>query len=204
MDTILKILNDYPKELAPIKEQAEKYLDNNPRLDEENTIGVIHRPWVARMNWAIILFKGINQNWIPKFEEMTDKNIPDFYRDLLLSLNGCFIYDVNLFGCSKSIFEQGLVDRSILQPLDLSRANISWLHDYRIDPSFFYFGSRRFSKNENLGYFVDGNNQIFTMLKNGTVIKTYDNFNLFLGEEIGLAEERMLQDLPSDISLKLN
>ena len=93
---ILEVLNDLSSEFAPIKSQGEKYIDYNPRIDEEKTIGILHRPWIAPMNWGIILYKGCNQGWLPKFVEMTDKQIPEFYEGFLKSINGCFIYDISL------------------------------------------------------------------------------------------------------------
>lgn len=181
---IRKQIEDWPEWLLSLKELGIEYLDDHAKLLTDKSIYIYHRSWVAPLNWAILLFPKIEDTWIQKFEKMTGKTIPEFYSRFLSLINGCFIFDISLYGLSPSIFNDGLIDRKTSQALDLASANTSWINEFKIEKSFFHFGSRAYNDHENIGYFVDGKNEIFSMLKSGEVISTWPNFEAFLKDEI--------------------
>ncbi len=193
----------FSSELNSIKEQSLKYLRNNSKIGGGDELFIFHRPWVAPMNWGIMLFPKVEIEWIEQFETKSTKYIPEFYRNFLNQINGCFIYDISLYGLTPSIFSSNQLNRSIVQCHDLLSANNSWIREYNVEKSFFYFGSSHYSDSENLGYFVDGNNELFSMLKDGTVISNWNNFESFLADEILKEEEKMKLEIPKEIEIKI-
>jgi hypothetical protein len=195
-------LTKFDKDYKPIIQQGLKYISNNSNIDEFNTLNILHRPWVASENWGIKLYDSAKLSWIEDFARKTGKVIPDFYVSFLLNLNGCFIYDLSLFGLPPSLYGNGVLNRSILQCHDLTAANNSWIVEYRIDEKAFYFGGRAYSEDENVGYFYF-NDLIFSIRNNGEVIDKWLNFYDFLDSEIEKAEIMMLKGKPIDVEIKV-
>lgn len=190
-------------ELNSIKRQSLKYLQNNSKIGSRDELFIFHRPWIAPMNWGLMLFPKTENDWIEQFETKSKKYIPKFYRNFLNQINGCFIYDISLYGLTPSIFSSNQLNRSNVQCHDLLSANNSWIREYNVEKSFFHFGSSHFSETENLGYFVDGNQEIFSMLKDGKVISTWKHFDEFLFDEIGRAENNMKLEIPKGIEIRI-
>ena len=115
------------------------------------------------------------------------------YQNLLLKINGCFIFDMNLFGLTPSLYNNKLLDRAKLQCLSLDIANTNWIKEYNIGSKYFYFGSRSYNENENIGYFIV-EDKIKTLLCNGKIICEYKNLKEFLTEEIRISEEMYLKE----------
>jgi hypothetical protein len=189
-----------PDSFLAIKEQGLKYLKNNSKLDT-SAINILHRPWVAPFNWGLTLFKGVNPNWLNQFTKLTNKTIPDFYCEFLLSINGCFIYNLSLYGLTPSIYTKGTLDRSSLQCLDLTTANNNWINEYNVSQDLFYFGGRVYSPSENIGYFVEQNLTIKSIRKNGKEIQEWSDFKTFLIEEVTQAENMMKSEIPKGTEL---
>ena len=163
-------------------------------------MNIFHRPWVAPFNWGLRLYKGVDKNWLEQFEQKTQKVIPDFYKDFLLEINGCFIYDLSLFGLLPSIFLKGVLDRTQLQCHDLVTANTNWIYEYKVDKNNFHFGGRSYTYSENIGYFFDSN-KIRALRSNGKTIKEWQNFSVFLNDEIKEAEKMMIKEIPKEIEI---
>ncbi len=196
MDDIYKIINTYPDEYLAIKKQARKYVQNGSNIDDNHRVNILHRPWVARLNWGLMIYKGADTKWIDEAEVIINKTIPDFYKRFLTNINGCFLYDISMFGLIHSL------TRSFLQCHSLTTANNDWIKEFDIDQSFFHFGGGHYSYEERTGYFY-GQNKIISVRKNGKFVKEWTNFSDFLNEELTRAEQKMLKDVPKNIVLKV-
>lgn len=192
-EEINAFLNKLSADWHPIKEQANKYFDNYSRLREDGAVQIFRRPWIAPLNFGLVIFPPVYEKWLNEFYMQTGIEIPSLYKHILLNVNGCFVYDFSLYGLPKSVYTEGLLDRSYLQQYDLGSANMYWKHEYKIDNSWFYIGGRHYSFEENLGYFLNGN-EIFSVRKNGTVLNIWTDFNDFLIEEIRIVEQNMIRE----------
>lgn len=202
MKEILERKESFSKELKPISIQIEKYLNNNSNIDEL-VLNVLHRPWIAPLNWGLMLYRGAKAEWFSEYEEMTGKVIPNFYKEFLTNINGAFIYGISLYGLTPSIFEKGLLNRTRLQCHDLATANNRWNINYKVDQNLFYFGGRHYSDDENVGYFWK-NNIILCYRTNGKLLKQWNTFEEMLSEEIEIAEKMMLEEVPKEYTIKIN
>lgn len=197
---IKKRLKKIDKKYPAISSQCHKYLENNSKIDDNNTINIFHRPWVARQNWGIKLFDPIKSSWTKEFKTRTQKEIPDFYKDFLKITNGGFIYDMSLYGLPPTIYKNGLLSRSVLQCHDLTSANNNWIVEYEIEKDCFHFGGRAYTFDENVGYFYK-NNEIICLQNSGEIIGKWKDFNDFLNDEIGKAEKMMKDEIPINIEI---
>ena len=203
MDNLNARIENIPDEYFAIKRQAIKYLQNNSSIDNKKTLNIFHRPWVASLNWGIMLYQGVEFPWIKKFEEITGKIIPPFYQKFLLSMNGCFIHDIALNGIAPSVYSDGILNRSYLECHDLALANKTWIKEYAVDENYFHFGGRSYNDNEIIGYFSK-EDKIMLIRKNGMIIKEWFNFSVFLEEEIKIAELQMLKEIPKKSNVIIN
>ena len=201
--SLMSKIDSYPEEYLPIKRQAKKYLRNNSSIDDHNTLNIFHRPWVAPFNWGLILYQGADRNWIEQFEQKTQKIIPGAYKNFLLTINGCFIYDLSLYGLTPSIYLEGTLDRSQLQCHDLTTANTDWIFEYKVDKNYFHFGSGFYTDSENIGYFFD-DIKIRSIRTNGEFVKQWADFTDFLSDEISTVERIMLAKIPEDTKLLID
>lgn len=156
-EILLAKINAYPDEYLSIKRQAKKYISNNSSLDKDDTLKIFHRPWVAPLNWGIRFYKGADGKWLEEYENRTQTTIPNAYKKFLLTINGCFIYDLSLFGLTPSIYSKGTLDRSELQCHDLISANKDWIREYPLNQDYFHFGGHAYTYEENVGYFFHEN-----------------------------------------------
>ncbi len=202
-DQIKTAVDQYPDDFFGIKQQANKYLPNNSNIDESGTLNIFHRPWVAPYNWGVKLYQGAPAQWINTFEEKTSRPIPNAYKQFLVAINGCFIYDFSLFGLPPSAYVSGTLNRSLLQCLDLGLANTGWIKEYEINKNWFHFGSRAYNDEENIGYFFDGN-IIKAVLDNGKIKDEWTNFPDFLRDEIAKAEKMMKEGIPKNTKVIIN
>ncbi|HVU56229.1 MAG TPA: hypothetical protein VHD83_14290 [Puia sp.] len=200
LQTLTSAIHTLPDEYLPIKQQALKYINNNSRIDNNNTLKILHRPWVAPLNWGLMLYPGASQDWLSEYRPKTGRIIPDFYGRFLSAINGCFIYDLSLYGIPGSMHEKNLLNRRVLQCHDLAIANHDWMLEYKVPSGYFYFGSRSYSYSENLGYFWH-NDKIKAVRKNGKTLAEWTDFTSFLQDEIAVAEKKMLEQAPRDVRL---
>ncbi|GHS85135.1 hypothetical protein FACS1894103_6410 [Campylobacterota bacterium] len=144
-------------------------------------------------SYMIELYRGIDGDWIEKFKNNTQIDIPHIYQNLLLQINGFFIFDISLYGLTPSIYAKGLLDRKMLQCQSLDDANTQWIREFKVSNTYFHIGGRSYSDEENIGYFII-DNKIQTILENGKIINEYKNIKDFLTEEIKIAEEMYLEE----------
>ena len=194
MKDILKSIDTFPDEYFAIKKQAKKYSLNGSTIDDDQQINILHRPWVARLNWGLMIYKGVDTKWISEAEVTINRTIPDFYKRFLTNANGCFLYDISLFGLTHSL------TRSFLQCHSLISANNDWIKEFDVDQNLFHFGGGTYSDEENTGYFY-GLNKIMSVRKNGKILQEWTSFSDFLNDELDRAEREMLKDIPKQIKL---
>jgi hypothetical protein len=192
-EEINSFLDGFDNELEAIKKYGIKYLKYSSTIGLDKSIKIGHNPVIAPENYMIVLYEGINSNWIEKFKNNTKINIPSIYQNLLLKINGFFIFDITLYGLTPSIYTEGLLDRKILQCLSLDSANTQWIKEYKLDKKYFYIGGRPYNYEENIGYFII-DNKIQTILNNGKIITEYKNIKDFLTEEIKIAEKMYFEE----------
>jgi hypothetical protein len=202
MQRLISKIDNLPDEYLSIKKQAFKYLNNNSNISDLGTLNIFHRPWIAPLNWGLMLYTGAEAKWFELFREKTKMEIPEFYKNFLSQINGCFIYDISLFGLTPSVYLKGRLDRSKLQCHDLTTANIQWIKEFEVDKKYFHFGGRQHSDSEELGYFFDGD-KIMAILHNGVVINEWTSYFDFLYDEIELAEQKALGNIPKGINVIL-
>jgi hypothetical protein len=199
MKEILERIDALPLELGSIAIQAKKYVKNNSNIDEK-VLNVLHRPWVAPLNWGLMLYSGAKHEWFSEFTKRTEKEIPDFYKNFLKSVNGGFIYGMSMYGLTPSSYETGTLNRTILQCHDLTTANNSWIREYDVEPKLFHFAGRSYTRSENVGYFFD-DEKVLCYRKNGELIDTWTTFGEMLFDEIEIVEQMMLEKVPEDVEL---
>lgn len=202
MDSIKKILNTISDNFKPIKHISNKYIKFGGSIEENNLI-IYNQKWIAPLKYGIRLFENAPVGFITKFEKDNNTKIPLIYKEFLREVNGCFIFDFDLFGLTPSIYTTGLLNRSKVQCFDLGTANRNGIAEYDIDEKLFHFGGRAYSYDENIGYFMDSTGIIKSIRKNGQIIKEWTDFSEFLSEEIEAAEKMMIDELPKDEKEKL-
>lgn len=200
IEILASAIHALPDEYMPIREQALRYINNNSKVDENRTLKILHRPWVAPLNWGLTLYPGAPHDWLAEYRERTGQPIPEFYSRFLSAINGCFIYDLSLYGIPPSMHEKNLLNRRVLQCHDLATANRDWICEYKVAPGSFYFGGRSYSYSENIGYFWD-NGKIRSVRKNGKTQSEWTDFTTFLHDEIAVVEKKMLEQLPGNVKI---
>ena len=98
-----------------------------------------------------------------------------------------------IYGLTPSLYNNKLLDRTMHQCMSLDQANTQWIKEYNVDKKLFYFGSRAYSNEENIGYFLNGK-KIQTILENGEIKNEYISIKEFLEEEIKISEEIYLKE----------
>ncbi|WP_203257632.1 SMI1/KNR4 family protein [Hyunsoonleella ulvae] len=202
MQNIEERINSFSIELDAISKQAKKYLRNDSKIDD-SVLNILHRPWVAKLNWGLMLYSPAKNNWFSQFESNTKKIIPGFYKSFLQNINGGFIYGMSLYGLPTSLYTKGTLTRGRLQCHDLTTANSNWILGYDVNRDLFHFGSRTYTYDENVGYFFDGE-KIMCFRKSGELTNSWNTFEEMLNEEVEILENQMLQNVPSDVQLILN
>jgi hypothetical protein len=191
---IKSFLDNLPDEWNAIKQQAVKYFDDDSDMRKDGAAQIFKRPWIAPLNFGLLLFPPVKKEFIILFEQRTGKAMPSLYKSVLLQMNGCFAYDFSLYGLPESMYQRNLLDRSFLQQYDLGAANMHWIYEYEVNDRLFHIGSRAYSFEENVGYFIDGENNILSIKTNGEQIRKWNSFESFLLEEIQEAEILMIKE----------
>jgi len=193
--SIVETLNDFLDDYHSIKSISLKYLKFGGKKTNSD-LSIYNQTWIAPLKYGIILFSPTPIEFIERFEKNNLIRIPPFYKQFLLNMNGCFIFDLNLFGLTPSIYLNGLLNRSEVQCFDLATANSHWIREYDIKEELFHFGNRKYSYEENIGYFLDKSGKIKSIRKNGQLVKQWSDFSQFLNDEIALVEKMMIDKLP--------
>ena len=201
-DLMEKRITEISEKYYPIKRISLKYLKTGS-IQEGADLMIYNQKWVAPLSYGIRIFGMTPVDYIEKYEKDNKISIPTIYKEFLLEVNGCFIFDFDLFGLTPSMYEKGTLDRSKVQCFDLSTANKNWIYEYNINEELFHFGGRAYSYDENIGYFIDKKGIIKSIRNNGEVLREWFNFTEFLNEEINIVEKDMIESLPEDEKKKL-
>lgn len=175
--------------MAPVEALARRLIDRGCSANDSSLM-LGHRPWVAPLNYALILFPPAPRTWIEAFGKRTKIAIPTFYRAFLTeSTNGLTAFDFSLYGLSPSMqADFPMLDRSSRQCLDLSLANQDWAMEFGRDNGF-HIGSRNTGDDGQLGYFTHQDGEIIAVdRKLGRAVKSWTGFPAFLAEELAAAE----------------
>jgi hypothetical protein len=144
-----------------------------------------------------MIWPGADSELVYEAEQSLGRALPGFYKQFLLNINGCFLYDISMFGLNQYF------TRSVLQCHSLLTANQEWIREYNIDQNLFYFGEGSYSESENTGYFYGGN-RFYAIRREGTVVKEWSEFALFLRDELSRAEREMLKEVPNGVKLTIS
>jgi hypothetical protein len=189
MDQIQRAVGRYSDCLAPIREAVGRYLKYPSSVNEDGVMNVGHRPWEAPESYMFRLFPGIQRKALVGYAKAFQLEIPKIYVEVLRELNGAFCFGMSLYGIPPSMLgNPPLLDRKRVQCLDLSRAK-GWTAEYHITQNSFHFGGRHFSYEENVGYFMDGEDRIRSVRKGGKVVAEWTSLAAFLKDELAASEK---------------
>src|SRR5262249_13271349 len=138
----------------------------------------------------LMLYPGIDREALVRYCERFGIRIPEMYVDFLREVNGAFCLGMSLCGIPPSMLgDPPRLNRKILQCHDLATAATHWIREYRVPDGFFHFGSRHFSYNENVGYFIEQNKRIISVRGRSRVIGEWTSFTEFLWDELPASEQ---------------
>lgn len=199
---IKSFLDKLSPNLEIVRQQASRYyyFDEKANIRTDGTVQLFNMTWVAPLKYGLLLFPPAPELFIQTFEIEENIIIPPLYKDILSAMNGCYLYNFTLFGLPESMYKKGLLDRSDVFQFDLSTANNFWKLEYNIDSGLFHFGGRAYSDEENIGYFIDNNQHILSVLQSGEVIKSWASFKSFIKDEVLEAEAMMRKNLPPELA----
>jgi hypothetical protein len=198
-ERIRKRLNELPSELEPIRDACLRYLHRCCAVGSDDTLLVGHQPWDGLHSYLCRLFPGAKKTWFARYSKLHGLQIPPTVRRFLSCANGATFFGLSIFGMSPSMLQDPpLMNRSVVQCLDVSEANTFWKHEYRAEDTGFHFGSRDFSDTEVLGYFVGDCGGIRAIRKSGEVVGEWMDVTTFLKDELPRAEKLALESIASD------
>jgi hypothetical protein len=190
MQTIVRRLDAFPDSLAPLKNAASRYLKYPSAITEDGVMSIAHRPWVAKLNYMLMIYPGINRETLDRYSHRFEIRVPDMYAEFLRHVNGAFCFGMSLCGVPPSMLDSPpLLDRSMLQCHDLATAATLWIQECRVPAGYFHFGGRHFSFRENVGYFIEGNKRIVSVRGKKKIIGEWDSFADFLSHELQESEK---------------
>ncbi len=171
-----------PSDFLPIKSFVNKYGERESRIDNLGTIQLVKKPEFTEA-YFINLFEGAPQLYFDNFSTRYNLEIPEPLESFLRAMNGFHFCDFNIYALTPSLYKStnGLLDRAVLQPMDIGTANEYWKHEF--ERSDFHFGSRYFDDKQNCGFFLEGDT-IRSCLTTGEVVGTWTKFSDFLTSEL--------------------
>ena len=185
-----EILDNLTGDLEPIRELVSRYDRARASSDPGSDVLLLsHRPKIGELAYAIEIFPGVSNDSIAAYEKIHKFTVTDFYRDLLMKINGANLFDLSLYGIPPSMAKDPpLLDRSGRSPLDLATAQEFWISGFKVAPGAFCFGGAPYSYTENVGYFLLPQTFIQSVRKNGAVVGEWRAFKDFLRDELSRAE----------------
>jgi hypothetical protein len=188
--TIADRLSQIPAVLAPIAEAAVRYSAYPSKVGGDETLYIGQRPWIAPQSYTIIVYPGIDKDIVGTYQARFGINIPESYTKFLHSLGGAFLFGMSLYGIPPSMMgDPPVLDRSKLQCLDLATANKHWRNEFNTDPNFCHFGSRHFSRTEDVGYFINDSGIVLCVRCGGAIQGEWQDFSQFLKDELATSED---------------
>ena len=189
MASVLETVNAFPDSLAPLKEAANRYMPYSSQISGDGLVQIGHRPWIAPKNYLLTIFPGLTDSQIKQYQLTFKIEIPPVYTAVLKNIGGAFCFGLSLYGLPRSMLNRPpLLDRSVIQCHDLAMAATHWVHEFNVAEDFFHFGDRHFSRTDNVGFFFDAHECVYSVLKGGTIVSQWDNFSEFLEQELQASE----------------
>ena len=103
--------------------------------------------------------------------------IPPPYHAIVDQFNGAKFFAIDLFGVLDD-------ESNHRRCLSLLSANAYWIHGYNHLPKgAFHFGGRFYSQGENVGYFYDLSQWVFSAKKSGEIVGTWPSIDAMLRDE---------------------
>jgi hypothetical protein len=138
-----------------------------------------------------MLFPGIDAAVLAKYQARFHVQIPLTYAKVLAEMNGANLFELRLFGLPPSLLQDPpLIDRSVIQPLDLATANHSWKTKYGPPAGDFFVGSGPDGDQDRFGYFLSQEGSVASYGLGGKRVAHWPSFSEFLASELQRAEHR--------------
>lgn len=190
-------LNAISVQYPAIARTAQRLVTDGATLDATSgALLISRRPAIAPEAYAAVLFPPISAGQIVAYERVQSEargkpfEVSPSYRSLLTMVNGLDLYQLVLYGIPGSMLQSPpLLNRAIRQPLDLATANITWSREYRASNGQFHFGGAPYSRDENVGYFMNPDCSIEARLRGGELFASWGSMSNFLDTEIDRAEK---------------
>ena len=158
---------------------------NEEQFAIEHGIQVGRRTGLNNQTFAICLFDPLPESSLAKYETIHGIVVPDAYRQVLNQINGAWMYRLVLFGLPPSmIAEPPLLDRSVVQPMDLATAHRDWRAKYEAEEDEFHFGSSDWTMEKTIGYFVSPTGSVRGLVASEGCVAQWSDFDLFLDDEV--------------------
>ena len=182
-------ISKLPDYLNSVKEFAKQYIDPSISKIEDDILFIGHQPEIAPKYYRLIIWPGISNDLIMKYERINQIQIPEKIQHLLSASNGISLLGLDIFGIPESMLnEPPLLDRSKLQCKDISMAK-DWFNSNLDTTHLFYFGARHWTYEQNCSYFLTNDERIESYLENGDKLYKWDDFHSFFSDEIEGAVE---------------
>lgn len=182
-------LEALPGYVSPIRNAALRYLDEGSKINTRAAF-VGHRPWVAPENFAFSLFTGVTDEQLNDFSYRNGLEIPGAYRQFLNAMSGAFCFGISFFGITPGMLAgTNLVNRQESECHSLLSAAQYWRLDYDVPDELFHFGSRDYTEDSLVGYFMDESGRIVSVQQEGEQISEWTDFGAFLTEELAASEK---------------
>ena len=188
--SIIENIQNLPDFALPIENFAKAHLEAGNYSANEEFALISNKKSVAPQYYQMVFWAGVTDETIDLYAEKFDLQFPEQYRQILKSFNGINVVGLSIFGIPKSMLsDPPLLNSKTRQCLDIRAANVHWIHDYKLEPNLFHFGSRHYSNEENCGYFISTEGTIYSFLKNGESVGAWDNLEDFFHSEISATIE---------------
>jgi hypothetical protein len=184
-------LDQLPPDLQPLAGAVWEHRSRGTNIRGDGTVEVAPMPWVGPEAFAFVLYPAAEPAWLAAFARRTGRAIPETYAAVLAALNGCFAFDLALYGLPPSLqAPPPLLARGTLEPLDLETANRYWAQEYRGAGQEFCCGGCTLTATENVGYFLTSDGLFRSRHKDGDVRREWASIRDLLIEELPAAEAR--------------
>jgi hypothetical protein len=151
-EELKEALGRLPDDFEPLVQAATRLAEEGAwREAGDGPVLIGHRPDIAPLAYDVALFPALDVEQLRDAEARLGRGLPRLLADLLLTLNGAHVFELNIYGIPP---DSPLADRSVRAPLDLGRSN-RWRQAYAAAPEeAMLFASRNVSDQGQIGYFL--------------------------------------------------
>lgn len=119
------------------------------------------RPEIAPQAYDIVMFEPLSAQTLETYQQSNDFKLPEHLLEMLRHLNGCSLFQVNLYGIPASMAaDPPLLDRSRRSPLDIASGRYWRLAYAEADPADVLIASRNVRDDGQVGYFMSPQGRI--------------------------------------------